>query len=542
MKALAAQILGLIVATGAAVLAPRAANCGAKSFDLTVENWKRWNVDKSIRAFWKGGVDAEDVEWPGADSYRQPKEFTNLLGSKLQNKGGWTCSGVPFDASCDAEGCEEIGRRDKGGNMVSPPSHWGVLALHSVINLHVWMVKIYDGINDGQVGASSAAFNIATDFVKPKDNPNVGFQDVFAGAAALFGLLGALPAASWSPYVAGANAVAGLIGTEIGLHVKDPIAEPNFQTAAAFSSAIQLFAEQTRTSIQEANKRILNSDDDTTLDIISGGQWVNAPTFTQDNVTEFYKRNMIARGINAVWRQYPVYVYYVWLDEAGARPGEPNTKCDRDRSGPQALKYCADDGVYYLYMYNGRGIDWPWGGPKLADKPYFINPIWAIESSARSFKASGGINYDPSKTDASRFLGAANIADYIASPDRLEGTWTLPVCDGSSRGRYNVDYINAKKSDLKDGIGSPPCACGIDGRDTATFVRAANLDPEDMAKMCLNEWAKAGTSDWPPGADRIAYGEEGKHYITRKAIDKCREKLARDTALGSRRPSCELLN
>ncbi|KAI4086334.1 MAG: hypothetical protein LQ339_009052 [Xanthoria mediterranea] len=193
-------------------------------------------------------------------------------------------------------------------------------------------------------------------------------------------------------------------------------------------------------------------------------------------------------------------------------------------------------------MYNGRGIDWPWGGPKLADKPYFINPIWAIESSARSFKASRGINYDPSKTDVSRFLGAANIADYIASPDRLEGTWTLPVCDGSSRGRYNVDYINAKKSALKDGIGSPPCACGIDGRDTATFVRAANLDPEDMARMCLNEWSKAGTSDWPPGADRIAYGEEGKHYITKKAVEKCGEETARAVVLGQSRYSCSLLN
>ena len=37
----------------------------------------------------------------------------------------------------------EIGRRNKAGKMVSPPSHWGVLALNSVINLHGWMVKIY---------------------------------------------------------------------------------------------------------------------------------------------------------------------------------------------------------------------------------------------------------------------------------------------------------------------------------------------------------------------------------------------------------------
>lgn len=95
---------------------------------------------------------------------------------------------------------------------------------------------------------------------------------------------------------------------------------------------------------------------------------------------------MIARGINAIWRQYPVYVYYVWLDDTGAKPGDKDTKCDLDRSGPQSLKYCADEGVYYLYMYNGRGIDWPWGGPKLApEKPYNINPIVSHHSSQRCY-------------------------------------------------------------------------------------------------------------------------------------------------------------
>lgn len=123
-----------------------------------------------------------------------------------------------------------------------------------------------------------------------------------------------------------------------------------------------------------------STDDRLSRNVIAGGQWINAPGFKQTDIAEFYKRNMIARGINAIWRQYPVYVYYVWLDDAGAKPGDKGSKCDLDRSGPQALKYCADDGVYYLYMYNGRGIDWPWGGPKLADKPYSINPIVSCRS------------------------------------------------------------------------------------------------------------------------------------------------------------------
>ena len=84
---------------------------------------------------------------------------------------------------------------------------------------------------------------------------------------------------------------------------------------------------------------------------------------------------MISRGINALWKQYNVYVYYTWLNDAGAKPGD--SKCDLDRSGPQDSKYCADDGVYYLYMYRaGRsGADYPYGGAKLAADPYNINPI-----------------------------------------------------------------------------------------------------------------------------------------------------------------------
>ncbi|KAL8658231.1 MAG: hypothetical protein Q9226_001168 [Calogaya cf. arnoldii] len=369
---------------------------------------------------------------------------------------------------------------------------------------------VQNGVDIGQKGADSAAFGIATDFIEPKKEPSVWFKHVFAGAAGALGLLGSLPATAWTPWGNGANALRGLIDAEINANLKGPTETKNFQTASAFSSAIQLFAKQARDSLETANTDIL----DNAINTISGGQWVVAPPYKQNKVAEFYRRNMISRGINAVWRQYPVYVYYVWLDDP------KGTKCDKDRSGPQALKYCADDGVYYLYMYTGRGIDWPWGGPKLAAPPYNINPIWAIESSARSFKAQG-INYDPAKVDHSKFLGAANLDDYINSPERLEGTWTLPVCDGSSHIGFNVDYLNQRKVELKDGVGMPPCTCGIDGRDTATFVKAANLDAKKMARMCFEAFVRSGTKNWPATMEGIAYGADGKNLITKKKIEDC---------------------
>lgn len=110
-----------------------------------------------------------------------------------------------------------------------------------------------------------------------------------------------------------------------------------------------------------------------------------APTYSAQDIGNFYKRSMIARGINALWRQYNVYVYYTWLDDAGAKSKDAGTKCDLDRSGPQDSKYCADEGVYYLYLYlaGQRSAGYPYGGNKLQAE-YNINPKVSLKLSASS--------------------------------------------------------------------------------------------------------------------------------------------------------------
>ncbi|KAL9633100.1 MAG: hypothetical protein Q9204_003536 [Flavoplaca sp. TL-2023a] len=545
MKASAAPILAIIVATAASVITPRAVNCNGDAFDLTVENWNKHRVDESIRAFWDEGKDAEGVDWPGADTYGSPRAFTTMLGTRLQNKGVWTCSGMPFDGRCDAEPCTEIGRYNKAGKMVDGPSRWGVFALNSVINLHRWLSDIWEGVDTGQKRANSIVFSAAKDFVKPDEKLNVGAKSILAGASFLLGLLGAVPATAVLTNVA--NPSVGLLSATLGIHLKSSTGERNFETADAFFRVIESFAQQTRDNLQEANSQILDSANDFALQIISGGAWVDAPRFdsnkkiSANDVATFYRKNMISRGINALWKQYNVYVYYTWLNDAGAKPGD--SKCDLDRSGPQDSKYCADDGVYYLYMYRaGRsGADYPYGGAKLAADPYNINPIWAVESSVRSFKAQG-LNYDAEATDLSKLLGARGIDDYLNSPERLEGTWTLPVCDGSSRGRFNVDYTSQKDYDPKGGRGEPPCACGIDGRDTATFIRAANFDAEAAANKCLVSWTETKLDDWPAGVNRITYDEEGKHFVTKKAVENCIKNTHFNAAFGAARPRCSELN
>ena len=114
--------------------------------------------------------------------------------------------------------------------------------------------------------------------------------------------------------------------------------------------------------------------------LLAGGQWLQGPASKEHDVGDFYRKNMISRGINAVWRQYSVYVYYVWLNDVGAQSGQKGTNCDLDRSGPQSAKYCGNEGVYYLYMWDGSSLDWPYGGPKLFQAPYVINPVVSLIS------------------------------------------------------------------------------------------------------------------------------------------------------------------
>ncbi|KAI4276848.1 MAG: hypothetical protein LQ337_002195 [Flavoplaca oasis] len=443
----------------ASIITPRAVNCNGRGFDLTVENWNKLRVDESIRAFWDGGKDAEDVNWPRADTYGSSRAFTTMLGARLQNKGVWNCS-------------------DAMQNLVQ------------------------EGVETGQKSANSVVFSAAKHFVKPDEKLNVEAKTILAAWPSRGGASHGRPK-PMSPILLGGR---------------------NFETADAFSRAIESFAQQTRDNLQEANSEILDSANDFALQVISGGAWVDAPRFDSNkkiganDIAKFYKRNMISRGINALWKQYNVYVYYTWLSDAGAKPGDLGTKCDLDRSGPRDSKYCADNGVYYLYMYRaGRsGADYQYGGAKLAADPYNINPIWAVKSSARSFKAQG-LNYDAEATDLSKLLGARGIDDYLISPERLEGTWTFPVCDGSSQGRFIVDYNSQKDYDLKGGRGEPPCACGIDGRDTATFIRAANFNAEAVAAKCLVSWTETKLDDWPAGVNRITYDEDGKHFVTKKS-------------------------
>lgn len=87
---------------------------------------------------------------------------------------------------------------------------------------------------------------------------------------------------------------------------------------------------------------------------------------------------MIARGINAAWRSYSIFVYYAWLNDIGAVSGQTGTNYDLDRSSPQSTKFCGNEGVYYLYLRDDDRLQWPYGSWKLQPDPYNINPVVSL--------------------------------------------------------------------------------------------------------------------------------------------------------------------
>ena len=64
--------------------------------------------------------------------------------------------------------------------------------------------------------------------------------------------------------------------------------------------------------------------------------------------------HMLSMGINALWHEAKTTNTKIWVTFANLTDSDGSI-CDADRSGPQELKYCGDDGVYYVYRLEETG-------------------------------------------------------------------------------------------------------------------------------------------------------------------------------------------
>lgn len=105
-----------------------------------------------------------------------------------------------------------------------------------------------------------------------------------------------------------------------------------------------------------------------------------------------------------------------------------------------------------------------------------IDPVKIVQASAQAYRAKGIIAGTPpinafdevANGIVLQDIGNGSGSDLLGS---LPGEWTLPVCDQGSN-HWVIDYETAGPF---DDAGNFPCACGINGNETADFLKAANF-------------------------------------------------------------------
>lgn len=125
-------------------------------------------------------------------------------------------------------------------------------------------------------------------------------------------------------------------------------------------------------------------------EVLHGGYWVNSNVITNPAVSmaklqKVLYNDLLSRGINFIWSQSKI-----WVSFANLNDDAKGTKCQADKNGWQASKYCADGGVYYLYRFNEDGnlaghLDYPWGADKMTEPPWFLDPSVSTADTSNPF-------------------------------------------------------------------------------------------------------------------------------------------------------------
>ena len=84
--------------------------------------------------------------------------------------------------------------------------------------------------------------------------------------------------------------------------------------------------------------------------ILWGGTYVAAPTYSMTDIIEAFTIDTTSKMINQIFQQYQAYVQFTDLGDDAS-----GTKCKMDTHGPEAARYCADGGVYYVKAMTENG-------------------------------------------------------------------------------------------------------------------------------------------------------------------------------------------
>ncbi|KAH0538828.1 hypothetical protein FGG08_004604 [Glutinoglossum americanum] len=380
---------------------------------------------------------------------------------------------------------------------------WAYLAVLGVVNLNTFFNALVTGVTNGQVDYQGLIDEMALMFF-PWKNPHFALGDAafwivaVITALAAFGTFGAVELAVALVGV-GAFAGAAIQQVTLALTPSNGFASETATKLGAFAS---LAGSSTRKGLEEwANSTFAGEPDAKQNTIMQdlpfsnfqkllraslmGGSYLGDNIPSNNDIEEFYKKQLISRTVNSEWRQVCIrltrepsilttyrrtqktFIYF-------AKTDDPN-----DSNGPNVTKYYSeeDGGVYYLYRYVEDHIlqghlDKPWGLDAINGPHYNIAPSDITKSSALAWRRAG-FNYtqDIAKDRILESITSNGTLTPFKDGAAWEGVWTIPVCDVGNHTNWNVQY-GGKKKHRYDYL---PCCCGPDCKDTKDFVKAANL-------------------------------------------------------------------
>lgn len=430
-------------------LVPRG-GCGSDpSWQPTVSAYMAANTDQELSNWWKNIILSPHTS------------FANELGRSFGNHVNSFECGIGDSSSCGMPGCSSY-------QDVDDPV-WAFQALTSTINLNTLFNSIYTGISNGQQDYSDLSGKIALTFF-PWNNPEFAFGDAaFWIVAALTMLLTIVPGlVEVAATGLAAFTAAGI--QQIAYSLTPDSSVGGTQSLADMRSYAAAFGQTSRATLESWSNDTFSGKEDsqnnTILNYLAGGSYVeNTNIPSNSEIEDFYKKQLVSRTINAQWKTRKDFILF------------SKTNNTNDTSGPLQTRYYSegDGGVYYTYLYHEDGVlkghlDKPWGIDQLNASDYNISGSDITKASARAWKI-GGFNYTQDMAFKQIQLSVSSNGTLTPYADGAGwiGTWTLPVCDIGTH-QWNTQFGNKTSR-----YGMLPCCCGPDCKDTAAFVKAANL-------------------------------------------------------------------
>jgi hypothetical protein len=370
-----------------------------------------------------------------------------------------------------------------------------------VQNVNLFFNILYDGTIIGQLDATNLADDLADRIFKWKEPAYLGDPIAYAITSALaafftFGIAAIRVPAAAAQVVNGAVAIASGTAQFVSDYL-EPLSDNTRDSGIRNLNALfQETSKLTREALHDLVDTIFSGEEDhngnTIVDYLAGGSFLydtRIPDLV--DVEDYYKLNLIARVVNKLWREPEKHFFItsttVDVDHLFSYP------VDGSWTSPKTGR------TFSVFEYRKKRAAAP-PSLEVLNSSYYDIEAWEIAKSSAQAWQVARFNYS-SEVARDEILASFNASsDLTPFKDQAnwQGMFTIPVCDIGDRREMIADW----------GSKTLPCCCGKGCKDTAAFMRAANLNnTKSWYKQCQSQ-----LEDSDLDIDTIDYGFVGSWY------------------------------